>query len=108
MPTYVYKCAVGHEFEVIKRIAEMDRDECCQCGSPAARQITKANFYGADQWDKMTYDPVFKQVVKNDNHRRQLAKERGWVEVGNEKPETIHRHADKNLEQELENNWSKV
>jgi putative FmdB family regulatory protein len=37
MPIYEYRCADGHEFEVIQRFSDDPLDACEVCGKPAAR-----------------------------------------------------------------------
>ncbi len=41
------------------------------------------------------YNPAFGRVVKNRQERKELAKQLNMVEVGNEKPSTIHKESDK-------------
>src|SRR5438874_84639 len=40
MPTYEYKCAKGHEFEVFQRMTEPPLEKCIHCGAPAERQMS--------------------------------------------------------------------
>ena len=112
MPVYPYECTdCFHTFDVSKRIANIDDSESCPaCNSETtSRNIsTKTSFFGADQWDVAAFDPVFGQVVKNNNHRRQLAKERNWTEVGNENPDKIHKHYEAQREKMLSDRWEKV
>ena len=37
MPIYEYKCAKGHNFEVIQRMADDPVTECEECGAPVER-----------------------------------------------------------------------
>ncbi len=37
MPIYEYKCAKGHNFEVIQRMADDPVTECEECGGPVER-----------------------------------------------------------------------
>lgn len=110
MPIYEYRChecAAG--FDVVKPVAELDRSEPCPkcntvCGS-SSRQISRTNFTGASDWNTQTFHPALGQVVKNNRHARQLAKERGMIEVGNEKVETVHKHFEKQREETREQRW---
>lgn len=40
MPTYEYRCANGHLFELFQRISEDPVDTCPQCGAPAERLLS--------------------------------------------------------------------
>ena len=40
MPTYEYRCANGHLFELFQRMSEDPVDSCPQCGAPAERQLS--------------------------------------------------------------------
>ena len=40
MPTYEYRCANGHEFELFQRISDKPRTKCPQCGARATRTIS--------------------------------------------------------------------
>lgn len=39
MPIYEYKCANGHVFDVIQRIADEALSDCQECGAPAERVL---------------------------------------------------------------------
>jgi putative FmdB family regulatory protein len=39
MPIYEYKCAKGHVFDVIQRMADEPLRECQECGAPAERVL---------------------------------------------------------------------
>lgn len=105
---YPYRCPGAHEFEVYKPIADIAREEKCpQCGEVAVRYIARTHFYGAKVEDA-EWNPAFGQVVKNTKHRKQLAKEKGMEEIGNEPVENVHKHFEKQKERELEQSWDKV
>ena len=40
MPTYEYRCPLGHGFEVVQRITGRPRTKCPTCGRIAVRQIS--------------------------------------------------------------------
>jgi putative FmdB family regulatory protein len=40
MPTYEYRCPLGHHFEVFQRISAKPEAACPQCGKPGQRQIS--------------------------------------------------------------------
>ena len=39
MPIYEYKCANGHVFDVIQKMADEPLTECQECGAPAVRVL---------------------------------------------------------------------
>jgi putative FmdB family regulatory protein len=39
MPIYEYKCASGHVFDVIQKMADEALTECQECGAPAERVL---------------------------------------------------------------------
>lgn len=114
MPTYEYECTnsrCGKEFEVIKRVAEIDNPEVClTCGDDAKRFISKRqHFYGASDWNKLEWNPGLGQWVDGGSKARaKIAKERGLTEVGNECPDKYGKHQDDKLNTILEDNWSKA
>lgn len=108
---YPYECPeCKHTFEVIKPVAEIDFVERCEaCGMEAERKIAKNQyFYGADDWDNAEYNPGLGQVVKNRKHREQIAKQKGFIEVGNEDPVKLDREFERDRELEIDASWDKV
>jgi len=89
---YPYHCECGHDFEVYKPVGDIENQEMCpKCNAVAMRVIArKGHFYGAKVEDA-EYCPAMGCVVKNQKHRRQLARDRGMVEVGNDSGEYFKR-----------------
>lgn len=115
MPTYPYQCTCGGEFEVIKLIADIDREEKSPCCDLVAKRTIASNFYftGASDWNKQHYNPAFGQVVKSKAHQREiLAKFKGegkeMIEIGNEKPETIEKKFKKEREEKRAKAWAEI
>lgn len=104
MPTYAYLCrGCGADFDVIRPISEIDAEAVCTAcaasNNSSARQLpSRTHVYGAAVEDAV-YDPVFGQVIKDKKHRAAEAKARGWIEVGNEKPEEVHAMHDRQREE---------
>lgn len=93
---YPYKChKCQHDWEVIKSIAQIDSPEVCpKCASGnTERYIARTHFYGAAVEDSY-FCPALGCIVKGKKHRNELANRNGLIEVGNEKPETIHKYHD--------------
>lgn len=115
MPTYPYRCECGNEFEVVKRMAEIDRVERCElCQRKATRYIGRTNFTGASEWNSDAYrgyNPAFGKVVNGKTHQRELlakAKDEGkeMIEIGTEKPETMEKHFSKQREETRARRWA--
>jgi len=97
---YPYNCpACNSNFDVIKRISEIDNvEKCPNCDNIVTKENRKIAatqfFYGAkvehDEWC-----PGLGCVVKNSAHRRQIAKSRGLEEVGTEPVEKLINRAEK-------------
>ena len=92
MPYYEYECLkCNHETEVFKSISEFDREELCNdCGQPMHRLISKGHFIYAGVQEAY-FNHGLGCVVKNRKHKNEIAKQRGLVEVDNDKPtETVN------------------
>lgn len=107
-PTYEYRCPRGHEWDVVKRIADIDEVErCASCDFMGERQVTlPSGTIGASDWNSQTFNPALGCFTKSDRHARQIAKAKGYEEVGNEKPEVIHKHFDDQKTREREQRWA--
>lgn len=97
MPIYPYKCKCGHSFETWARMSEIDsiEPECPKCYNkltPNERLISGKISFSNEKVEDASYCQALGCVVKNNRHRAQIAKSRGLVEIGNETPETIHKH----------------
>lgn len=114
MPTYPYRCTSAtcdHVFDVVKSLSEIDRPETCEkCSTACERFIGNTSFYGASDWDKAEYNPGLGCVTRNSLHRKQIAKERGLHEVGNDYacPDKMISAADKAREQRHNDAWSRL
>ena len=116
MVIYPYECQCGTEFEIIKSMREIDNAEHCpNCQKAARRVIGLSNFgaISAGDWNKQSYNPAFGKVVNSKAHQREiLAKFKGegkeFIEIGNEKPESIHKHFDKQRADTAQKRWSEV
>lgn len=107
---YCYRCTnadCATEFEVIKSVAEIDRPEKCEkCGLPAGRYIGRTHFYGASDWDKAEWNPGLGMVTRNARHRKDEAKARGMEEIGNESPDKMHDHFEKQRKEKYDQVWA--
>lgn len=111
MPTYEYRCSLCEaDFDVVKSIASIERtEECPACGhvnKSDARQVSRSNLVGLQHCTESAYhDPALGVVVKDRKHAARIAKDRGYIEVGNEKPETIHKHFETQRKETREQRW---
>ena len=109
MPTYVYLCGRGHEWEVVKRIADLDEVEmCATCQTLGDRQIQRANFTQANDWNTQTFNPALGCYTRNTRHARQIAKSRGMEEVGTEPVEKIHAKFERDREDRTAQRWAEA
>ncbi len=111
MPTYDYVCQLcSADFDVIKSMADIERiEECPACGRECDRndrQISRPNLVGLQACTESAYrDPSLGVVVKDRKHAAKIAKERGYIEVGNEKPDAIHSHFEKQRQETRDQRW---
>ena len=112
MPTYPYECPACQEtWEVSKRLSDIDLPESCpNCQTAGNRYISRTHFYGASDWDKAEFNPGLGCVVKNKQHRAEICKRRGLVEIGNDFNSTEKWCAanDKAREERRERAWAEV
>lgn len=111
MPTYIFSCSkCDKDFDVIMSIKEYERRaECPTCHNVSTDRVYTPDFHfiGAAV-QNAEYNPAFGQVVKNSRHRNELAKEKGLIEIGNEKPETVHKHYEQARADKLKKSWDDV
>ena len=112
MPVYPYKCPdCSRQFDVAKRVNHIDEVEFCpSCQSECHakdRLICRSTFHGAGVEDPV-YDHSLGMVVKSSAHRRQIAKEKGLIEIGNEPVDKVIAHFDKQREQRTLDNYKKL
>lgn len=71
--------------------------KCTMCGDEAQRQYSIPQFIGT-KVESPEYNPAFGQVVRNSQHRKELAKRRGMIEVGHEPVEKLQKSQDAHIE----------
>jgi len=106
MPTYEYfcdKCEMASD--VIKPIAELDRQEpCIQCSQPMRKLISLPQFVGTAQFDPH-YSLAFGKPITSKRQLKYEVDRTGAIEVGNEKVETVHKHFDNAREEKRKKRW---
>jgi len=95
-PLYDYFCdQCDKPYEVVKSMKEYDGKDKCPVCLEQGRRIYSANIHFIGTKVKDSYKcPALGQVIKSDAHRKELTKQLGVIEVGNEKPETVHKYFD--------------
>ena len=108
MPTYDWFCPKCKlEIDEILPIKEYTGiKSCTKCGKLMNRVYSRCDFYNTGAKVKDAYKcPALGQVIKSDSQRKDLAKKMNVEEIGNEKPETIHKHFDSVRENKLKKSY---
>lgn len=102
---YAYRCTeCSHDFDVIKSHTEYKTPENCpKCSIVAQKVFTIPQLLVKNE--EPEYNPGLGCIVKNSAHRKEIAKHKGLIEVGNEKPETIHKDCDTILKEKLDRSY---
>lgn len=108
---YQYCCYdCGKKFEVYKTIAEREEPERCpfcdEINDENQRIIfPKGQTFLGEKVEHEEYCPALGCVVKSSKHRKELAKSRGWIEIGNENPDKIHEKVEHDREQKSRDSY---
>jgi len=107
LPTYVFDCEkCDKEFELIRPIKEYkDPGECPDCGNIGKKVVTMPYAFIGASVENPEYNPGLGCIVKNKKHREELCKIKNVVEIGNEKPNTIHKSFEKQREEKRKKVW---
>jgi hypothetical protein len=83
---------------VIKSVKDIDVNEfCSSCGNPAERQFVPSRVYfSGTKVQHAEWNPGLGAVTKSKEHREELAKRKGLVEIGNDfkSGESMQKHFD--------------
>ena len=89
---YEYECKEHGVFEVLKSMDEAGKDEPCPtCQVIGSRLWNNRGGFTGEKVEHAEWNPALGCVIKNKKHRAEVAERKGLVEIGNEKPDTIHR-----------------
>lgn len=122
MPTFDFYCAkCDSQFSDIQPMGAMKRTpiseipkekrkaECPACGNVSTERVfSKQVYFIGAAVENAEYNPAFGQVVKNSQHRKELAKQKGLIEIGTEAPEKIHKKFDEDRKEKLKKSWDDV
>jgi putative FmdB family regulatory protein len=70
MPTYEYRCAKGHSFELFQKMSDLPARNCPECGSPAERVVSGGAgfvFKGAGFYITETRSEDYKKKAQNES-----------------------------------------
>jgi len=108
---YQYHCQkCENRFDVVKSAKEMDSPEnCLRCLTPATREFIPTRvWFNGTKVEHAEYNPGLGCIVRNSSHRKELCKIKGVEEIGNEKPESLHKYFDQKREEKREQAWAEV
>lgn len=97
---YEYLCeACGSHFDVVKPVSEYNTPEQCRsCSHDAIRVPYPRNLYLSNTSVQEKYFHPGLGCVTTDSEAKKIAKERGLIEVGNEKIEKHVQHKEKSYD----------
>lgn len=109
-PTYDYLCEKCElEFEVIKSIHDYKTPEkCTKCGKQAIKIFSRQVHFIGTKIEDAEFNVGLGKITKSKRHRDELAKRMGLEELGNEKPEVIHKTFDQAREDKLRKSWEDI
>jgi putative FmdB family regulatory protein len=110
MAIYLYRCAsCDYKFSISRHIPNCDDPlDCPSCKNPlkpSNRVITPKVFFGEKPQEPF-FSVALGKWVKGTKELRQIAKEKGWEEVGNEDPEKLLKESDKFREKRDNDRWA--
>lgn len=110
MPIYPYACRdCGQQFDVVKRLGELDRVEACpHCvGNNTKRCIALFNL-DKESCGQPYFEPALGMVVKSKGHKRRILKERKLEEVGTTSVETLYKDNELAREKRMAKAWDEL
>lgn len=106
---YDYKCKEHGVFEIWKPMSEAAKPEHCPtCGTEGVRLWNNKSGFMGEKVEHASFNPGLGCVVKSRRHASEIAASRGLVEVGNEKPDTVHKEMDSLREHKREQSYNEV
>ena len=111
--TYEYACQKCDQiFDVIKPVKEIDNIEHCpDCGGVGDRMFAPRRVYlSGTAVQNAEYNPALGCVVKNKEHRAEIAKRKGLIEIGNDfkSGDSLQNKFEKDRREKREKSWEDV
>lgn len=111
MPIYDYRCKNCQDtFEVTKRIAQADEVETCpHCNSECdkdCRYISRPKEFYGEKPDEAFFSHALGKWVKSRKDQARQAKDKGWIEVGNDDVQRSHDRFDRDREKKSRDSWN--
>lgn len=96
VPTYDFNCSTCGDYEIFTSIkAYTGKEPCPSCGKSGDRVFVRNGMFMGAGVECAEYNPGLGMVVKNKKHREEVCRQRGLVEIGNEKPESLRKSVEK-------------
>jgi putative FmdB family regulatory protein len=111
MPIYDWICDDCElEFESVQTMKEYDGNWTCpKCSKPGRRNYRRCKFhFTGTKIEDAEFNPGLGRITKSKRHREELAKKMGAIEIGNENPDSLHKHFDTSREEKLKKSWDEV
>lgn len=113
MPSYDWFCEKCElESETIESIHEYTgKKSCTVCGNPCIRVFNHCKFhFTGTKIEDAEYNVGLGKVTKGQAHRKELAKQLGVVEIGNDfkKPDSIHNKFDIDRSEKIKKSWDEA
>lgn len=107
---YEYLCSPCDKLFDVVKAADLYREPeiCPDCGKTAERQWSSRIQLHHTKVQEAEYNPGLGCITKNRQHREEICRQKGLEEVGNEKPEAIHKHFDKRREEAWDRGWAET
>ncbi len=107
MPIYPYECQdCNKDFEVAKRMADIDAEEMCRdCASTNTKRTIALAAIEKSSAVQPYYEPALGCMINSKSHKKQILKDRGLEEVGNTSPESMYKHLEVPREKRIAKSW---
>lgn len=106
MPAYPYVCKdCGREFDIIKRVSDIDQVEVCECGSENTYRTIALVSIDKTSAAQPYYEPALGCVIKSKQHKSRILKQRGLEEIGNTNPDTLYKDNELRKQKERDREW---
>jgi len=105
---YAYECDnCGFKFDVVKPATHYKDEEYCANCKCVSRRLFSPPLLTIDK-TQPEFNHAFGKVIRNKSHRNEEAKKRGMVEIGNERPDVIHKAMDNQKAHLRKAKWDNV